>query len=1201
MRKIYLLLISILFAATAFAQQPILKIADKDSGKVQLTALKIDVKIVANIAITTMEMQFCNSSKRVLEGELTFPLPEGVSINRYALDMNGIMREAVPIEKEKGQVVFENTIRKKVDPGLLEKVEGNNFRTRIYPLPSGGCRTIIIGYQEVLRNDGSNALQYNLPLQTRKPIASFSFDLNVYSKNQPEIGKACNTNLKLVQGQNVYTAHTEETNFTPKGSFAILMPLLANDEEIVMQKANDQYYFLINHTPTYEVKERKIEKNIAIIWDNSFSGLQYNRKKELELIIALMQKINNGTIQLSTIGYRYNNLKTYTIANGICEALIMDLQNMVYDGATNYSKIQYFTNVAETYLFTDGINTYGNFAQMQNSSSIVHTVTCAPTANFTNLKSIANTNGGLFINLNNVSATNALLQLTQNPYKLIGIQHNNDISEVYPKNATVNGNLAIAGISNVANTTFTLQYGYGNVVTNVVKVNLDAAKNITTQLAINKIWAQQKIEVLDEQYDLYKKAIEELGKTYNIVTRNTSLIVLDDVMDFVKYEIAPPADLRKAYDSVMSEKAAIAKQELKDLMGNSKSMMENLLTWYNTDYRPMIVVNVMDKSDYTAIPNAIVTINGKAYETNALGAVTIFNVDTANVSITKTGYSSAKYTMNGYTNQTRNVYLQDLNKPKPLTYSYREVKKVNANTIQGRVLNHLGQPLQSAIIFHQSKSKNINTDANGFFNYNWSNSATLQISYAGFDKKNVTLKNGTYYDIVLQPLQPQFGANIIKGNINEEGASFYARGGSTVTTTDSAGGRYYYTQVPDRERDPAGALGVYREVRVAAGAPPTPPPPVNKVEMVKYTPAAAEMEVKSITTSKDAVGNAVWYDTDKDGVKDMASKSKNEELHIATSKVSYFNIDNNTPNATINLKEINSNKAFIKTLEKTAIADRYKTYLNLRKEYLETPSFYFAVAKFFMANKEKELGLQIMSNIADINLNDHELYKLLGYELKKQGEFSEALIAFKKVLDWRPQEIQSYRDYGLALQDVGLYQNALDTLYTCITKQFDSEANNAYEGIEETILMDINNIIALQKSVSIKNIDTAFIKPLDVDVRVVLNWNMNDSDMDLWVFDPRGEKCFYSNSSTVIGGRLSNDFTAGYGPEQFILKQAKKGKYKVMLHYYGDGQQKLAGAATIMAEIYTNYGRPNQQRKLITLQMDKDEEREGILVGEFEF
>ena len=107
----------VLISFNVYAQQPVLKVLGKDSAGVKLTKLKTGVKVIGNYAVTTMEMVFCNSTQYVLEGELIFPMPDGVSVSRYAIDINGKMREAVPVEKEKGQVVFENIERRNIDPG----------------------------------------------------------------------------------------------------------------------------------------------------------------------------------------------------------------------------------------------------------------------------------------------------------------------------------------------------------------------------------------------------------------------------------------------------------------------------------------------------------------------------------------------------------------------------------------------------------------------------------------------------------------------------------------------------------------------------------------------------------------------------------------------------------------------------------------------------------------------------------------------------------------------------------------------------------------------------------------------------------------------------------------------------------------------------------------------------------------------------
>jgi uncharacterized protein YfaP (DUF2135 family) len=106
------------------------------------------------------------------------------------------------------------------------------------------------------------------------------------------------------------------------------------------------------------------------------------------------------------------------------------------------------------------------------------------------------------------------------------------------------------------------------------------------------------------------------------------------------------------------------------------------------------------------------------------------------------------------------------------------------------------------------------------------------------------------------------------------------------------------------------------------------------------------------------------------------------------------------------------------------------------------------------------------------------------------------------------------------------------------------------------------------------------------------------------VKDPHGETCYYGNSETAIGGRISQDITQGYGPEQCMLKQAVKGKYEVFVNYYGDSQVKAEGPSTIMAEIYSKYADKSEERQVVCLQMSKENKQtaDGLIkVAEFEF
>ena len=52
---------------------------------------------MGNLATTTATYTFYNSGSRILEGKLTIPLPEGVSVSGYALDINGKLVQNISI------------------------------------------------------------------------------------------------------------------------------------------------------------------------------------------------------------------------------------------------------------------------------------------------------------------------------------------------------------------------------------------------------------------------------------------------------------------------------------------------------------------------------------------------------------------------------------------------------------------------------------------------------------------------------------------------------------------------------------------------------------------------------------------------------------------------------------------------------------------------------------------------------------------------------------------------------------------------------------------------------------------------------------------------------------------------------------------------------------------------------------------------
>ncbi|MDR2638138.1 MAG: DUF2135 domain-containing protein, partial [Zoogloeaceae bacterium] len=91
---------------------------------------------------------------------------------------------------------------------------------------------------------------------------------------------------------------------------------------------------------------------------------------------------------------------------------------------------------------------------------------------------------------------------------------------------------------------------------------------------------------------------------------------------------------------------------------------------------------------------------------------------------------------------------------------------------------------------------------------------------------------------------------------------------------------------------------------------------------------------------------------------------------------------------------------------------------------------------------------------------------------------------------------------------------------------------------------------------------------------------------------------FYSHPLSYQGGRVSPDNTTGYGPEEYSLKTAKPGKYRVEANFYGHRQQLISEATTLQLDFFTHYASGKVRKESTTLRLKGAKNR--VFVGEFE-
>ncbi|MCP1223823.1 DUF2135 domain-containing protein [Sebaldella sp. S0638] len=584
----------------------------------------------------------------------------------------------------------------------------------------------------------------------------------------------------------------------------------------------------------------------------------------------------------------------------------------------------------------------------------VVTVNSSKAADENYLRAAALQTSGKYIDLNTGNAEKAVENMKSENYRLISYNYNkNDIAEVYPPVWEGNSeDFSFAGKIKKEKAEITVNFGYGDVITETRKVFINS---IEESAGISRLWAGKKIGELNKDYENNRSEIVKTAKEYGIVTNDTTLIVLDRINDYVRYEIVPPVELQEEYFR-LSEKGKKEKaDEKKSALGESVKILGEIKKWYKKDFQI--------KPDEEKVSKSV-----------------------RNSELITSGIGSSSYTE-------------------------RE------------------------------------------------NRGTLNVG------------------------------------ISSEGVSF----------------------------------GI------------------------------------------ESLGN-------------ITIDGKNAGINYKTKA-----------NSTIKVKAWSPDEVYLKELENTPKNEMMEKYFELKKEYSDQPSFYIDVADYLLKNEMPDEALQVLSNVSEMKLESPELLKAYGYKLLELNKPAETVEVFKELVKIKGEDPQSYRDLAMAYERNGDYQEALNTYYIVLSRNWDGR----FTQVKDVVLKEMNRLIVMHPKLNVSDIDRRLIYPMPLDIRVTLEWTADNSDVDLHFIDPFGEIGYYGRRLTRIGSRLSGDITQGFGPEEFALKKAADGTYIVKVKYFGDSRQNLAGPITLRVVMYTNYGTKKEKSEEIMVRVKS--KKEMLEIGELLF
>ncbi len=239
----------------------------------------VNVEINDQSVKTDIDQVFKNESGRRMEATYLFPIPETAAITDFSMYVGKEKVSGRVLDKDEARRIYEDIVRRRKDPALIEYVGRDLFSARVFPIEPHGEKRIRLSYQELAGARG-DTYRYVYPLSTErfssKSIESVSVHVtiktsypikNIYSPSHDiSVHRLSETEAEVGY---------EVSNERPDKDFELYYSVSRDDVGMTLltyQEKSKDGYFLMLASPKVEYKDSDVRaKDILFIFDRTGS------------------------------------------------------------------------------------------------------------------------------------------------------------------------------------------------------------------------------------------------------------------------------------------------------------------------------------------------------------------------------------------------------------------------------------------------------------------------------------------------------------------------------------------------------------------------------------------------------------------------------------------------------------------------------------------------------------------------------------------------------------------------------------------------------------------------------------------------------------------------------------------------------------------------------------------------------------------
>lgn len=503
----------------------------------------------------------------------------------------------------------------------------------------------------------------------------------------------------------------------------------------------------------------------------------------------------------------------------------------------------------------------------------------------------------------------------------------------------------------------------------------------------------------------------------------------------------------------------------------------------------------------------------------------------------------------------------------------------NLKTVSGFVY-HDNKPLENVTILVENTFRYAVSDAKGFYSIKTKPGETLVYSYVGLDKVNVLIEDITKIlnlDLKLKSsitnVTPDKVVKLGETTFGENASNFLALKieGKSLNKNAISLTRAIAEKVPDLlvRTNSFGEEIIYLRGKELNG------PAIWDIDNVQFD-----------------IPYPIFIKEVKD-VLIVNNKFKNPVIKVNTS-IDYENVKNINynnyyftdadfyKNDAKKYKNVNTKYPFLEKFDKASKDDEKLTiYENSYALDKNLTNYHLAVFNYFKREKvAKNILLRVLSDFEKETENVEDL-KAIAYNYQAINEYNKAILTYKKIINLKPNNKQSFRDLGNAYLATKQYDQFWFTYNYYLQKGF-KITDNDISAIMSSEIMAVYDLDYETNRKKIQINDPT--KNLISDVRMVLEWNVSEAEFIVELVNPKLEVFKFQNIASHNPELIIAQKKEGYFSKELIIKELNEGNHLINLTYLGNKQYK---PTYFKLTTYYNWGKENQSKNIQVFELNQ--------------